>query len=75
MAEPVRIRVTVQCSVHGQMHHAGRGWVCHGFDGEGCTAALTYEQVMRANTSTRDHAEYWTVSPRPGSIPLHGVAS
>lgn len=36
-----------RCTVHGPMRHRERFrvWVCGGFDGEGCPARLTDEQM------------------------------
>lgn len=59
----------VRCATHGQMSPApdGAGWVCHGWDGEGCDYVMTAGDVMRTAqyAGTTDGPVTWTVDADP----------
>jgi hypothetical protein len=54
---------SVSCSVHGPMKRRDDGWVCVGFDGEGCTSWITDDGAARVG----QHEAYW-----PG-VEINGV--
>ena len=45
--------MTVICNVHGPMKHRPSlsWWECPGFDGEGCSTQIIYDEDLRRDTS------------------------